>query len=90
MGRQMREKVQVGIQRRTRPPAIERFRNASATVPEQIQAPTQVEWLSESFRGKKLRRATGQDSQASVHALEGKTPLGMAHGRPPDLPNLYT
>ena len=55
------------------------YRNGSTTVPEQIQVPTQLERLSVSFQGKKLRRATGQDSQASVYALEGKTPLGMAH-----------
>ncbi|KAH9986751.1 hypothetical protein BJV74DRAFT_515184 [Russula compacta] len=34
--------------------------------------------------------AAGQDSQATVHVLEGRTPLGMAHERPPDLPDLYT
>jgi len=61
-----------------------------STVLEQIQAPTQVIRPSESLRGKKLRRATGQDIQASARALEGKIPLGIAHGRPPDLPDLYT
>jgi hypothetical protein len=29
-------------------------------------------------------------AKASAHAPEGKTPLGMAHGHPPDLPDLYT
>jgi len=53
-------------------------------MPEQIQAPTQVERLSESLWGKNLQHATGQDSQTLAHALEGKTPLGMAHWRPPD------
>ena len=54
------------------------------TMPEQIQAPTQVKRLSESLWGKNLWCVTGQDSQSSVHALEGKTPLRMAHWRPPD------
>ena len=59
------------------------------TVPKQIQAPTKVERLLESLRGKNLRRATGQNSQMPVHALEGMTPLGMAHGRPPDPVDSY-
>ena len=60
------------------------------TVPGQIQAPTQGETLLESSRGKKLRCATRQDSQPSAHALEGKTPLGIAHRRPPDPADPYT
>jgi len=59
-------------------------------VPEQFQAPTQVERPSELLRGKKKSRATAQDSQASLRACEGKMPLGKPHGRPPDLPNSYT
>jgi hypothetical protein len=53
------------------------------TMLKQIQAPAQVERLSESLRVKKTRRATGQDSQALVRTLESMTPLGTAHGRPP-------
>ena len=60
-----------------------------SNVPEQIQAPTQVEGPLESLRGKKMRRATGHDSQASARALEGMTPPGMAHGRPPDPAGSY-
>lgn len=55
-----------------------------STMPEQIQAPTQVERLSESLRGKKSQRATWQESQVSARVLEGKTALGVPHGRPPD------
>ena len=55
-----------------------------SSLPEQIQTPTQVERPSDSLRGKKSRRATGQDSQVSARVREGRTPLGMAHGRPPD------
>ena len=32
----------------------------------------------------------GQMSPASARALEGKAPIGEAHGRPPDLPNPQT
>ncbi|KAF8489659.1 hypothetical protein F5888DRAFT_1870139 [Russula emetica] len=62
----------------------------NSTVPEQIQAPTQVERPSESLWGKKAWHSTGQDSQASLCALEGKTTLGKVHGRPPDLPDSHT
>jgi hypothetical protein len=52
-------------------------------VSEQIQAPTcQVGRLSESLQGKETWCATGQNSQAPAHELEGRTPLGMAHGPP--------
>src|SRR5580658_3702372 len=63
-------------------------------VPEQIQAPTcQVERLSESLWGKETWCATGQESQVSAHALEGKTPLEKVHGcphSPHDLRNPYS
>jgi hypothetical protein len=72
-----------------RPPANGAAKPPDNTVPEQIQAPTQVERPSESLWGKKTWRATGQDSQASARTLEGMTPLGTAHERPPDPAGLY-
>ena len=35
--------------------------------------------------GEALQRATGQIGLSSARAHEGKTPIGEAHGRPPDL-----
>src|SRR5712672_2213741 len=72
------------------PPPAGAAEPPDSTVPEQIQSSTQVERPSESLRGKNLRRAPGQESQASAHALEGQTPLGTAHGRPPDPVVSYT
>ena len=37
--------------------------------------------------GEALQRATGQIGLSSARAHEGKTPIGEAHGRPPDLPD---
>ena len=59
------------------------------SMPEQIQAPTEVERLPESLRGKNLRRATGQNSQTPARALGGMAPPGTAHGRPPDPIDLH-
>jgi hypothetical protein len=42
---------------------------------------------SESLPGERSQRATGQTSPTSAHAQEGKSPIGEAHGRPPDLPS---
>ena len=71
------------------PPLKGATETLGSSQPEQIQAPTHVERLSELLQGKKSRRATGQDSQVSARVLEGRTPLGMAHGRPPDPADPY-
>jgi len=55
--------------------------------PEQIRAPTEVGGLLESLPGEASQRAMGQMVLTSAHALEGKTPIGEAHGRPPDTPD---
>ena len=55
---------------------------------EQSQAPTKVGGPLESLPGDALQRAMGQMVPTLAQALEGKTPIGEAHGRPPDLPNL--
>jgi len=44
----------------------------------------------ESLRGEASRRMMGQMGQTSTRALEGKTPIGEAHGRPPNLPDPQT
>jgi len=41
----------------------------------------------ELLPGEASQRAMGQMVLTSAHALEGKTPIGEAHGRPPDTPN---
>jgi len=56
--------------------------------PEQIRAPTEVGGPLESLPGEASQRAMGQMVLTSAHTLEGKTPIGEAHGRPPDTPNL--
>jgi hypothetical protein len=72
------------------PPPNGEARSPDRTVPEQIQALTQVKRLSETLRGKNLQRATGQDTQVSAHAPEGTIPHGMAHERPPDPTDSHT
>jgi len=69
------------------PPPNEAVQHPIHQPPEQIQALTGVEGLSESLPGKKSQRAMGQRGLTSAQALEGKTPIGEAHARPPDLPN---
>ena len=54
---------------------------------EQIHAPTVAGGPLESLPGEESQRVMGQTGQTSAHALEGKTPIGEAHGRPPDLPD---
>ena len=66
------------------PPPVEAVEPPDRHPPEQIRASTEVERPLESLRGKALWRAMGQMNSASVRALEGKTPIGEAHGRPPD------
>ena len=53
--------------------------------PEQIQAPTEVGGPLKSLTGEASQRAMGQMGLTSAQAHEGKTPIGEAHGRPPDL-----
>ena len=71
------------------PPLKGATETLGSSQPKQIQAPTHVERPSESLWGKKSRCVTGQDSQVSARVLEGRTPLRMAHGRPPDPTGLY-
>ena len=52
---------------------------------EQIQA---VGELLESLWGEASRRAMGQTGLALARIPEGEMPIGEAHGRPPDLPDL--
>ena len=61
----------------------------NSSLPKQIQAPTQVERPLKLLWGKKLQRVMGQDSQVLAHILEGKTPLGIAHGCLFNPANLY-
>ena len=71
------------------PPPKEVAEPLGSRMPEQIQAPAEVERPLELLWGKKSQCATGQDSQVSVHILEGRTPLGMAHGCPPNPADLH-
>jgi len=52
--------------------------------PEQVRAPTKVEG---PLPGEESQRATGQRGPTLARTHEGMTPIGEAHGRPPDLPN---
>ena len=56
--------------------------------PEQIQAHTDAGGALKSLWGEALRRAMGQTNPAPARAPEGEMPIGEAHGRPPDLPDL--
>ena len=55
--------------------------------PEQVRAPTAVEG---PLPGKELQCATGQRGPTSARTHEGMTPIGEAHGRPPDIPDPQT
>ena len=59
-----------------------------------FREPTEIGGPLESLRGEASRRAMGQMSlasaQHSARAPEGKTPIGEAHGCPPDLPDPQT
>ena len=55
--------------------------------PKLIRAPIVVGEPLELLPGEVLWHAKGQTSPMSAHALEGKMPLGEAHGRPPDFPD---
>jgi len=55
--------------------------------PEQIRAPTEVGGPLESLLGEASQHVIGQMVLTSAHALEGKTPIREAHGRPPDTPD---
>ena len=57
---------------------------------EQSQAPTEVRGPLESLLGEASQCAMGQMVLTSARALEGKTPIGEAHGCPPDLPDPQT
>jgi len=56
--------------------------------PEQTQAPTRVGGLLESLLGEAPWCVTGQMGLTLAWTYEGQMPIGEAHGRPPDLPNL--
>ena len=55
--------------------------------PEQSQAPTGPGGPLGSLPSDASQRAMGQMGRTSALALEGKTPTGEAHGRPPGLPD---
>jgi len=78
------------VSRHDLPPPDEAMEPHIHQLPKQIQAPTEVGGPLESLRGEASWHAMGQVSPASAHALEGKTPIGEAHGCPSDLPNLQT
>jgi len=69
------------------PPPNEAAEHPIHQEPEQIQAPTEVGGLLESLLGEASQCSMGQMVLTSAHALEGKTPIGEAHGRPPDTPD---
>ena len=68
----------------TPPPPNEGAEPPTHQPPKQIRAPTKVEG---PLPGEESQRATGQRGPRSAQKHEGKTPIGEAHGRPPDLPN---
>jgi len=53
----------------------------------QSQATTEVGGPLESLLGEGLQRTMGKIVLISAQALEGKTPIGEAHSRPPDFPD---
>ena len=69
------------------PPPNEAAEHPIHQPPEQIRAPTEVGGPLESLPGEASQRAMGQMVLTSAHTLEGKTLIGEAHSRPPDLPN---
>jgi len=69
----------------TPPPPNEGAEPSTHQPPKQIRAPTEVEG---PLPGEESQCAMGQRGPTSARKHEGKTPIGEAHGRPPDLPNL--
>jgi hypothetical protein len=72
------------------PPPVEAAGTPNHHPPEQIRGLTNEGEPLESLQGEQTRRATGQMGLTLAHAPEGKTPIGEAHGRPPDLPDPLT
>jgi len=67
------------------PPPREAAKPPIHQSPMQTQAPTEVGGPLKSLPGEALQRAMGQMGLTSAQAHEGKTPIGEAHGHPPDL-----
>jgi hypothetical protein len=72
------------------PPPDEAAEPPDKSLPEQIQGPIIEGEPLESPQGKALQHTTWHTGQPQVQTPEGKEPLGMAHGHPPDLPDLYS
>ena len=71
----------------TLPPPNEGAETPIHHLPQQIQAPIEVEG---PLLGKESQRVMGQRGLTSAHTLEGNMPIGEAHGRPPNFANPQT